>query len=89
VSLDTKPFPIMGNDKIKSVPWWLVETARGQLQRNHGQTIELLAKRGGLDVLELAGALTGRKWGQLRDLNETQALAVINRRLEVEAGAGR
>jgi hypothetical protein len=85
VSLDTKPFPIMGNVELTSVPWWLAETARGQLRRNHSQTVERLAERGGLGVVELAGALTGRSWSQLRDLTETQALAVIRRRLEVEA----
>lgn len=85
MSLETKPFPIMGCAELKSVPWWLAETARGQLHRNHGQTVERLAQRGGLDVIELAGALTGRSYSRLREINETQALAVIRKRLEVEA----
>lgn len=87
MALDTRKFPIMGHSEIKSVPWWLAETAQGQLYRNHRQSVERLAQRGGLDIFELAGALTGRKWSQLRDLTEVQALAVIQRRLEVAEGA--
>lgn len=76
-----RPFPIMGDDEIKSVPWVVAEICRGQLMRNHGQTVERLAVRGGLGVDELAGALTGRCWGQLRELNVRQSRAVIRMRI--------
>lgn len=82
--LSTRPFPIMGDDNIKSVPWWVVQSCEGQILRNHGQSLETLARRGGLDVIELGGALTGRSWSKLGEIAAIQGRAVINRRLEVQ-----
>lgn len=89
MSLENKPFPIMGSKDLKSVPWWLAESARAQLNRNHGQTVERLAERGGLCLQELAGALTCRSWSRLSEITERQSLAVINHRLTAWDGIAR
>lgn len=46
---DRKNYP----DIPKSIPWPLIEEFRVQIEKNHGQTLEGLAKRGGLSVEEI------------------------------------
>jgi len=46
--------------------WEPTKAHREQAERNHGQTLERLNSRGGLDWTELEGVLTGKSWGQLR-----------------------
>jgi hypothetical protein len=43
-----------------SVPWSVVETWKKQVERNHGQTLERLAERGGLSPEELYCAASGQ-----------------------------
>jgi hypothetical protein len=43
----------------RSVPWSVAEQAREQAYRNHEQTLERLAQRGGLCPRELLTALRG------------------------------
>lgn len=52
-------FPIIGGEG--SVPWSLVERWRKQIERNHSQTLERLAERGGLSPLEFWFAAHGRR----------------------------
>ena len=42
-------FPIMGGP---AVPWKMIEPHERQAERNHNQTLERLAERGGLDCSE-------------------------------------
>ena len=44
----------------RRVPWEFVEPAREQAMRNHDQTLERLAERGGLAPGELRCALDGK-----------------------------
>jgi hypothetical protein len=62
-----KTFPILGDDakRIASVPWELVYAHRATVMANHGQSIEGLARRGGLDLVELAMVLEDRRWRTL------------------------
>ena len=55
---DARRFPIMGgrDRALKSVDWSVAEQAREQALTNHGQTLEQLAARGGLDARELLAA---------------------------------
>lgn len=66
-----KKFPIMssirGDEKLY-IPWEFAELARDQAFRNHDQTLERLAERGGLDPIEFYGACHGMNWIQLHDL---------------------
>jgi hypothetical protein len=45
-----------------SVPWDLVAPHERQAQRNHDQTLERLAERGGLSPCELVAVLEDRMW---------------------------
>ena len=60
---DARRFPIMGgrDRALKSVDWSVAEQAREQALTNHGQTLEQLAARGGLDARELLAALKGER----------------------------
>lgn len=56
-----KRFPVLGSPdgQPKSVPWHLVEPHRKQAEKNHSQTLERLAERGGLSWAELFAAMAG------------------------------
>lgn len=63
-----KTYPIIiGNSQrknytgLREVPWNFVETARTRIESNHGQTLERLAQRGGLDWCELLYGLENKK----------------------------
>lgn len=45
-----------------SIPWSVIEPHAAQAQRNHDQTLERLAQRGGLDPRELLAVLNDRHW---------------------------
>lgn len=73
-----RQFPILTNyrDRKKwpeipqTVPWSFIEPARAQAQKNHSQTLERLAERGGLCpgeircAVEGIGLFGGRKWDE-------------------------
>jgi hypothetical protein len=44
------------------VPWSLVEGHEAQAQVNHGQTLQRLAERGGLDIFELWCVVHDKLW---------------------------
>lgn len=44
----------------RTVPWSFVEPHRAQAKRNHDQTLERLAQRGGLSPAEIVALVTGR-----------------------------
>jgi len=48
-------------DYPTSVPWSFIEPGRAQAKRNHDQTLERLAERGGLAPGEMRCALEGRR----------------------------
>ncbi len=52
-------FPIQGGDNI---PWSIIAPCEAQAQRNHSQTLERLAERGGLDPNEAIWVLNGERW---------------------------
>lgn len=58
-----KWFPILkpGTD-ARAVPWDLVEKHRVQIEKNHYQTLERLAERGGLSWAELVAAMAGKSY---------------------------
>lgn len=55
----------------RSVPWSFVEVFREQAERNHGQTLERLAERGGLAPDEMWHAAHGHRLLQVKvDVHE-------------------
>jgi len=61
---ERRSFPIIMRDakgeRIKAaIPWEVAELFRKQAERNHSQSLERLAQRGGLSWMEAANALAG------------------------------
>ena len=63
---ERKPMP-------RSVPWSFVEKFRTQAEANHGQSLETLAKRGGLAPEEMWLAAHGHRLFRV-EVNEQQAI---------------
>jgi len=65
--MSEKRFPVLKSPgDIKSVPWDLVEPHREQAMKNHQQTLERLAERGGLAWCELFAVMNGMSWFDLK-----------------------
>jgi len=76
--MQTKMFPILGNYvKEGEVPWDFVAPHEAQAKRNHDQSLERLAERGGLSWLELYAVLTGRRFWDIRSLSAEQAKIAV------------
>ncbi len=58
---DERDFP----DYPRSVPWSFVAPHEKQAEENHDQSLELLAKRGGLDPSEMLAIVTGKRWNEI------------------------
>lgn len=56
-----RQFPIM-RGPILSIPWLMIEPHEYQARMNHDQTLDVLAKRGGLSASEALAVLEDRKW---------------------------
>lgn len=54
-------FPILGDPCVKAVPLAFMAPHEAQAQRNHGQSLNTLARRGGLDCGEAEAAVLGRR----------------------------
>lgn len=63
-SSNTKKFPVMTTPRREGafISWEIIEPHREQAHRNHGQTLERLAERGGLGPEELVAVLEDRLW---------------------------
>lgn len=59
-------FPIQ---RGPAIPWHLIAPHEAQAQRNHGQTLERLAQRGGLDPIEAMCVLEDREYPQNYNLD--------------------
>ncbi len=65
----------------KDVPFALVAGCEAQAQRNHGQTLQRLAERGGLSLTELCAVLDGRSWLPWSPTPESELIAFIHARI--------
>jgi hypothetical protein len=71
------------NDRMPSVPWVLLAPHEMQAERNHGQTLERLAERGGLSPCEMIAIIDD----QPLDLSNMDEAAAVDR-LIVLIGTG-
>ena len=81
-------FPIMTHRSIfrdlpQSVPWSAIEPHEAQALKNHDQSLEQLAKRGGLDPTEFIAVMEDRRWSGHPE-NADRAAALIKRLNGVE-----
>ncbi len=56
-----KKFRIQQSASLESIPWGLIEPHEAQAVENHGQTLEELDDRWGLDVVEAFLVLNDKK----------------------------
>lgn len=56
------------------VPWAFVAPHEGWALKNHDQTLQRLAERGGLSPCEIVAILEGRKWRQMPEAEATARL---------------
>ena len=66
-------FPILNDPVIQEVPWDFIEPHEAQALRNHNQSLEQLAQRGGLSCAELFYVLQGERWPVGRGITRDQA----------------
>ena len=65
-----KRFPLLGlRGNAGSLPWDLIAPHEAQAMKNHDQTLERLAERGGLSYSEAAAVIYGEPWPG-RELDE-------------------
>jgi hypothetical protein len=66
-----RPFPIIRDYKERAaglptnVPWEIVAPHEAQAQRNHDQSLEVLASRGGLSPCELFAVMHDQPWKKM------------------------
>lgn len=77
--MSERRFPIFQGP---SIPWRLIEPHAAQAERNHSQTLEHLAARGGLAPCEALAVLGDRKWHRMAYPDATLELARV---LETDA----
>lgn len=58
--------PIMGAMLMSEIPFAMIEPHEAQALRNHGQTLERLAQRGGLAASEAVAIMKGLRWGAVK-----------------------
>lgn len=54
--------PIMGSHIMSEIPFAMIAPYEAQAQKNHGQSLERLAQRGGLATCEAIDIIEGRPW---------------------------
>jgi hypothetical protein len=87
---DERRFPLLRDwrrnrdESIQSVPWAMLEPHEDQAQRNHGQSLERLAERGGLGVCEMLFILDNKPLNfALGSMTDTpEKVAELKRRVE-------
>jgi len=61
----------------REIPWALIQPHERQAQKNHDQTLERLAERGGLSLQEMVAVLDGLGWNLVRKMEDDQAVVRI------------
>lgn len=61
-----RKFPIMHNETRDWIPWTMLAPHENQAEQNHAQSLETLARRGGLDASEAVAVLLDQDWDRYR-----------------------
>lgn len=75
--MSVRKFPIMARDRSQDIPWSMIEPHEDQAQKNHYQTLERLAQRGGLAPCEAVAILEDRPWHKMDSANAQAQLAAL------------
>lgn len=71
---------------MSEIPWALIAPHEAQAQRNHWQSLDTLASRGGLSACEALAVIEDRPWRRGVS-KEDDALRLINKVREFRAAA--
>jgi hypothetical protein len=74
----TESMPIMSSKHLKSMPMAMLDN--NQAKKNHGQTLQRLAERGGLAPSEALAIMDGVHWGAYAVCDENDLL--LSRRVD-------
>lgn len=76
---EERQFPIHPTDRerLESVPWSLIAPHEDQAFSNHGQSLEKLARRGGLGLIELALVIEPKPGRNVRNLSLDTAEGIV------------
>lgn len=87
--------PIMGSPLLSEIPFAMIAPHEAQAMRNHGQTLDRLASRGGLAVAEAIAIIEGRKWSSVKNCIENDHYLISQVRhwhlrdaMQADAGKG-
>ncbi|MGE0853325.1 MAG: hypothetical protein AB7O44_27560 [Hyphomicrobiaceae bacterium] len=69
-------FPIM--NIMASIPWALIAMHEKQAIANHGQSLEMLASRGGLSTCEALAVIEDRPWRVMDQMEAAHRLQVLS-----------
>jgi len=83
--------PIMSSALISEIPFAMNAPHESQAQRNHRQSLDRLAERGGLSPDEAIAIIEGRKWGSVKFCieNERYLINLVRQWRAVNQEAGK
>lgn len=64
--------PIMGATLMSEIPFEMIAPHEARAQRNHGQSLNRLAERGGLSASEAICILVDLRWGTIKNCIESE-----------------
>lgn len=70
--MSRETMPIMGATLLSEIPFAFIAPHETQAQRNHGQSLERLAQRGGLAAPEALDIIEGRPWASSMNCIENE-----------------
>ena len=82
--------PVMSSKYLKQMPMAMLSPFERQAQRNHGQSLDRLAARGGLCPSEVLSILDGKRWGAYKvcDENDLHLLRRVESFVHKEEASG-
>jgi len=72
--------PVMSSKYLRSMPMAMLLPHEKQAIRNHGQTLDRLAERGGMCPSEILSVMDGLPWGAVKVCEDNDLL--LSRRVE-------
>ena len=61
----------------RSVPWAMMEAVESNCKRNHSQSVDRLARRGGLSYKEILWAVMGCNWSEVSCMTTEEAAKTV------------
>lgn len=72
-----RQFPVIGTNPQEYIPWGILAPHKKRVLQNHTQTLEQLAKRGGLEWHEIIAILEDKPWCSSRFLPIENAKDIV------------